>query len=568
MSPGRLWAGVLAVAITAAACAPAARGPTPSPDGQGAAPAAPKSLTVALDFEPVMIVWNIGATRVKISDELRMALHQPLSGYNDRGEVLPMLAAEVPSPDRGTWVVNADGSMRTTYKLRPGVKWHDGTPLTAQDFVLGWSVMRDPEVPSGDRGTATQITRIETPDDLTLVLDWRSTYPFADALVKNEVGPMPAHLLEAQYQADKNQFTLLPYWSRDFVGVGMYRLSEWEAGSHMVLKGIDDHFARPKIDTMTVKFIASHDTLVANMLAGSVDVSPRILKTAQAMLVKEQWEQQGRKPVAIVQSHATRSLRVQFRDARLPEVADVRARRALLQAIDRQSLAEVTNFGLAPAADGFLPPSDPRWNWVKDAVVRYSHDPRQAQAALLQLGWRPGPDGALLNQAGEKLTIPLRSGDTPEDDAVQSIIGDNWKRAGIVLEQDIRPQAELRDREFSVTFPALSLGLTKTDFSALTQMAYGPECPTAQNRWVGSNDGCYQNPALDRAVEGLRGTIDRGAQQSLYRDYSRLLSEDLPLIPLYHTTGVALGREGLTGMKGETAPPTSVFWNISEWDIR
>lgn len=569
MNAGRFLLAVIVVSLVAAACAPGAR------DSAAGGPAAPapavsKSLTIALDFEPAMVVWNLGASSVKISDELRLAAHGIMSGYDDRGEIVPMLAAEVPSPDKGTWIVNADGTMRTTYKLRPSMKWHDGAPLTSKDFAFGWNVMRDPEVPSGERGVAQQIASIDTPDDLTVAINWKAAYPFADALLKNEVGPMPSHLLEAQYQAssDKLPFTTLSYWGREFVGVGPYRIAEWEPGSHLALKTIPEHYARAKIDSMTVKFIPSQDTIIANMLAGSVDVSPRILKTAQALTVKEQWELQGKKPVAIVQSHATRALRTQFRNPSPAFIVDPRARQALLQAIDRQSIADTISFGLAPPADTFITPNDLRWEWIKDSIARYPYDPRLAQAGLIGAGFRLGSDATLISPTGERPTISVRSEDTPEVVAVQNIVGDNWKRIGVNLEQDVRSQAELRDRETNASYSAFNLAVPKTTFADITQMAYSTECPSAATRWSGNNIGCYQNPAFDRAVDGLRGAIDRGTQRSLYADFARILSQDLPLLPLYYTTGVTLAREGVVGARGETTPPSSVFWNIADWDIR
>src|SRR5207244_877039 len=148
--------------------------------------------------------------------------------------------AELPAQDRGTWVVRPDGTMQTTYRLRPGITWHDGNPLTARDLVFGWTVTMDPDIPMTASIAMQQIQRMEASDDLTLAIEWRSTYPFAAELVESAAAPLPTHLLAASYGTEsKEQFLQLPYWTRSFVGVGPFQLAEWGPGSHLVLTAYD-----------------------------------------------------------------------------------------------------------------------------------------------------------------------------------------------------------------------------------------------------------------------------------------------------------------------------------------
>lgn len=127
---------------------------------------------------------------------LKPALHQKLAAYDDRGEAHPQLAVALPSTAAGTWLLRPDGTMRTTYRLRPGVTWHDSAPLTARDFVFAWTVYVDPDLPMASRQVASKISRIDTPDHLMLVLEWTSTFPYANAIDEDDLGPMPAHILE------------------------------------------------------------------------------------------------------------------------------------------------------------------------------------------------------------------------------------------------------------------------------------------------------------------------------------------------------------------------------------
>ena len=141
-------------------------------------------------------------------------LTNALIGQNERSEPIPRLAAELPSLDRGTWTVAADGTMTTTYKLQPNALWHDGTPFTAQDVVFSANATLDPRVELlvhtlRDNG----VDQVTAPDDHTAVMHWTQTYGFADALIFWDFVPLPAHVLEATYDADVEAFNQHPYWS-------------------------------------------------------------------------------------------------------------------------------------------------------------------------------------------------------------------------------------------------------------------------------------------------------------------------------------------------------------------
>lgn len=562
------YAGLL-LALLVAACAPATPG-TADGERQGPGSSAPKTLTIALEGEPENLIISLGGGAGSIAGNLRLAVHQHLATYDDRGALHPMLATALPSQADGTWVVRPDGSMQTTYRLRPNITWHDGTPLTARDFVFGWTVNRDPELPISSPLVARQVGRIDTPDDHTLVLEWTRTYPFANAITNDELGPLPVHLIESVYLADKDRFQQLPYWKREFVGVGPYQVVEWEPGSHLTLRAYDGFYAgRARIDTLIFRFIPNAPTAVANVLAGSVDGAiPRAIDFSQSMFVKSEWERAGRKPVVIVQPTHWRMMGVQFRVPQVRDILDVRVRRGLLHGIDRQGLVETLLDGQAPISHTFIPPDDVKWDWVQDAVARYDHDPRRAQEVLAAAGWRRGVDGLYLNAAGERITIPIWTTSGEQNEQELAIISDNWKAIGVNVEQVVLPSAQTRNNELRASFPSFDTTAIPVTFENTTQRVYGPTCPSEGSRWAGGNRGCYVNPEMDRLIDTLTTTIDPADQRRIYRDVVKLQTEDLPVLPLYFNVQVTVFREGVLGVKGDTKPRTSVTWNVAEWDIR
>lgn len=562
--------GIAAVWVSAA-CAPSTASP-PQSGSEPGAPVAPKRLTIALQNEPTALYTIMGGDAGGApAAHVRLALHQTLAMYTDRGEPYPMLATELPSQANGSWLVRPDGTMQTTYTLRPGVTWHDGAPLTARDLAFAYTVTMDPELPIQTRSVARLVASVEATDDRTLVIEWKQAYPFANVIAEPDLGPLPAHLLQSTYQSDKERFQRLAYWNTEFIGVGPYRLAEWRLGSELVLQAYDPFYGgRAKIDTLVMRFIPDESTAYANLLAGAVDGEFRSLDFAKVMSVKEEWERAGRKPLVLVQPTYYRMSQVQYRPeyARVRETADLRVRRALLHATDRQAIVDAVYHGQAPVAETFIPPDDVKWDWVKDTVVRYPYDTRRAQQLLAEVGWRRGGDGPMVNAAGERVTLPLWTTQGGQWESELSITADQWRSIGLGVDEYVIPGAQSRDPVLRATFPGISSTPITFAFSSLTEQFYGQSCGTEATRWVGNNRGCYQNPAADQVVAGLLRSVDRTDQQRLWRELVRIHGEELPNLPTYFYVQGTVFREGVSGIKGENRPSISATWNVTEWDVK
>lgn len=562
---------VLTAVVAAAGCAPGApqAGGPERPGGERPA----KTLTIAVQGEPANLpIPSMGAVAVGSigGGDLKLAVQHRLATYDDRGDVHPQLAAELPSEASGTWLLRPDGSMQTIYRLRPGVSWHDGVPLSSMDFVFAWTVSTDPDIPISTR-VGTQITRVDTPDDRTVVFEWAKPYPFANAIIEDELAPLPSHLIESIYRADKERFQQLGYWTREFVGVGPYQVAEWESGSHLVFRAYDRFYGgRPKVDTIIARFIPDENTVVAHLLAGSLDGSlARAIEFSQAMFVKREWERAGKRPAVVSQTTHWRLLEVQLRPdlARPRELLDVRFRRGLLHAIDRKALADALLEGEGVVSDTVIPSDDVKWDWVKDAVATYPYQPGRAQELLLESGWRKGVDGAWSNAAGERVPLSIHTRPGQQSEQEIAIIADYWKALGLPTEQVVLSTGEARDNRVISTFPGFAPTANPLAFENTMQVVYGPLCPSERNRWSGRNHGCYQSAEMDGTIELLRSTINPAEQQQLWRQMVRILTQELPVLPLYFNVQVVIFREGVTGIKGDTKPRTSSMWNVAEWDV-
>ncbi len=556
---------LFALALLAGACAPAAEPSGGRPVAQAARPV--KSLTFAIDSEPNIIITALGS---RTPSELRNSIHQHLSTYDHRADVLPQLAVELPSQAKGTWVVRPDGTMQTTYQIHRNVPWHDGTPLTARDFVFAWEVVMDPALPIESRDAAREIARIDTPDDYTLVIEWARLYANAHAIVNDDLGPMPVHLLKSMYDAgNKEQFWRLPYWTREFVGVGPYKLVDWQAGSQILLEAYDGFYAgRPKIDRITLQVIPSVDTIVAHLLAGTVDLAGSAgVNFEQVVHVQREWERAGQKPTAILQTGSWRIVWFQSRNPAVRELLDVRVRRGMLYAIDRQLLVDSLTGGRGHVADTFIPPDDVRWDWVKHVVIHYPYDPRRAEQQFTEAGLRRGSDGAFVNAAGNRLVFSQWANAGTQNEQEVAVTADQWRIFGISTEQVILARAQMDDRQYRVTFPAL-YHTSVPRLVEIPETRFGSaNCPREENRWSGQNYGCYGSPVADQILGSLKGAIDPGEQQPLYQALIKLHTEELPMLPLYFQADLLVARQGITGLKGSARPYGGSTWNIAEWDI-
>src|SRR4030095_15173564 len=111
-----------------------------------------------------------------------------------------------------------DGRMETMWKIRPGARWHDGTPFTSDDLVFTARVVQDPELAVFRDRAYELIESVEAPDPRTVTVRWRRPFLEADTLFGTLALPMPRHILERPFIEDKTTFLDLPHWSQEFIG--------------------------------------------------------------------------------------------------------------------------------------------------------------------------------------------------------------------------------------------------------------------------------------------------------------------------------------------------------------
>jgi peptide/nickel transport system substrate-binding protein len=484
-------------------------------------------------------------------------------------ERLPVLAEELPSVKKGTWKIDTQKkTMVTVYKLRPGLKWHDGKPYTSKDFEFGWQIARHPEFPMPDRLVPELIAKIETPDDRTIVIHWNDLYNEAYAIQYTHVRAFPRHLLQDAFAAgDMKAFANLPFWNKNFIGAGAYRVVEWDAGTRMELEAFKDFpLGRPKIERITYKTVEDSNTNLAAVLAGEVDLCMRsTISFDGAMILRDQWEKAGKGKVHI--SPASWTWLNLSRDN--PWFSDVKVRRALLHAIDRDAMAQNLFRGEKVVSD--LPLSRVRNSYKKALATAtiYKYDSERAKKLLAEAGWKPGADGVLANSKGERMDFEFRvTAERRDHEQAQAIISDYWKKIGVRTHIKNLPNRLLNAAENRNRWPGAFIGSHNVTVEEWQERFHTKNIPSAENKFALENVSGWNDPRKDAILDELNSIVTPARSEQLQLEFVKMFSEALPHLPLYYSPEVLVSKKGLTGItpRQESGGQNSSSWNTYQWD--
>ena len=484
-------------------------------------------------------------------------------------ERVAVLAEELPSVKKGTWKIDTQKkTMITVYKLRPGLTWHDGKPYTSKDFEFGWQIAKHPEFPMPDRLVPDLISKIETPDDRTIVIHWNDLYNEAYAIQYTHVRAFPRHLLQEAFSAgDMKAFANLPYWNKNFVGAGPYRVVEWDAGTRMELEAFKDFtMGRPKIDRVTYKTVEDTNTNLAAVLAGEVDLCMRsTISFDGAMILREQWEKPGKGKIHI--SPASWSWLNLSRDN--PWLSDVKVRRALLHAIDREAM--VQNLFKGEKIVSHLPLSRVRKSYKKALATAtlYKYDPETAKKLFAEAGWKPGSDGVLVNAKGERMEFEFRvTAERRDHEQAQAIIADYWKKVGVRTNIKNLPNRLLNAAENRNRWPGAFIGTHNVTVEEWQERFHTKNIPTAENKFAPENVSGWNDPRKDAILDELNSIVTPARSEQLQLEFLKMFTDALPHVPLYYSPEVLVAKKGLSGItpRQESGGQNSSSWNMYQWD--
>lgn len=562
-----------------AACAPSApasqRGPESGPaDGPVTSS---RTMTMLVRYEVTDLGGKIpGSSSPVVTKRL---FNAQLALIDSAGAARPYLAEALPRLNSESWRVFPDGRMQTTYRLRPNLTWHDSRPLTADDFEFALRAYTTPSLTIFLPDPQDRIERAVAVDQRTLRIDWSSIHADAGALIFGDLDPLPRHLLEAglarvgQESSAADAFVNLPFWTAEYVGAGPYRLDAWVPGSHLEASAFAGHsLGKPKIERLVIRIVNDENAVLSTVLAANADFTADFtLRFEHGLVLKRDWEPLGKGTVVFKPSGPiTQAVQLRREYMEHPGMFDLRVRRALAHAIDRQALNEGLFEGQGFGSEGVVPPSVPFFSEVDRSIAKYAYDPRRSEQLMAEAGFAKDREGLFAGAGGERFRTDVRVTAGPEFERGQAILADTWRRAGFDVRSSVLGAAQARDREARQTFPGMASrggGITERTFTT-------GDIGSLANRWTGENRGGWSNPEYDRVFDGFSKTIDRDERVRHVVQMTKLVSEELPIYSLYFAIQVNTQVAGLRGPDpgspgfGVSAPGTLQYWNVQEWELR
>ncbi|HSW30972.1 MAG TPA: ABC transporter substrate-binding protein [Longimicrobiales bacterium] len=469
----------------------------------------------------------------------------PLIEYDEALQPKPYLAE--------SWEVD-DALTEITFHLRQGVFWHDGEPTTARDVAFTYVRATDPETLFPNAAYWSHYVPgpegVEVVDDHTVKVRMRPHAEFMDPW--RTLAILPEHLLGDVPPAALREH---PYGSRCPVGNGPFVFREHRDQDRWVFTA-NPAFptalgGRPYLDSYVYRIVPDESTLLNELLAGSVDVfvAPRPDQARQ-----------------ILEAEDLRLLHAPFRDfifagwnARRPQLADARVRRALTLGTDRQQIVDALLEGYGRVANSTLLPA----HWAYDSLQASAlpYDPAAARALLEEAGWSDADaDGVRERADGTRLAVTLlyNQGNQARK-RIAEIMQMQLREIGVEATPQVLEWGALIDkisnpeqRDFDGVVLAW-VGEFRVDDTGLFHTAHvdGP------NAYSGT-----RNRELDRLLDTLGVVADRSVARPLWARYEQVLAQEQPYTFLYFRDRLMGVRNAVQGMvldaRGE-------WVNVKDW---
>lgn len=503
---------------------------------------------------------------------------EPLARYDETGALVPMLAAEIPTVENGG--VSAD-LKSITWKLKPDLKWSDGTAVTAEDAIFTWKYCTAPDGGCAQGAYFEGVTNVEAVDASTIKVSFADAKPYPYSAFVGAQSPL---IQAAQFKdclgAKAPECTAANFGP---IGTGPFVVKEFKPNDVVTFEANPNYRdpAKPAFASVTLKGGGDAASAARSVLetgefdyAWNMQVEPEILAQMLAagkgkieVAFGTQVERIDLNPFGVDPSLGDK--RSTKEAGPHPALSDPAVRRALSIAIDRDILVEAGYGANGRPTCNILPAPDIYVSKNVDWCLK--QDIEGANKLLEDAGWKMGSDG-VREKDGVKLSFLYQTSTNSVRQGTQALVKDWWSQIGVA--------AELRNISASVFFggdPASPDTFQKfyADIQMYTNNFDGtdPEkymaswmcdkIPGPANGWQGENIVRYCNPAYDELVKKLGTTSKLEDRAAISIQLNDMLSNDVAQIPLIHRGQPSAVNNTLLGVKMNAWD--SELWNVADW---
>ncbi len=413
-----------------------------------------------------------------------------------------------------SWQAVEDGRV-WVFKLKRGVRWHDGTPFTAEDVKFTLENIVNPKVKALFRSALRALRRVDAVDDYTVRVEFADPFASLPVVLAWNIPITPKHLLEGKDLNDLTEFAQKP------VGTGPFRLKETVKGSHLIVEANPDYYGGgPKLKAIVFKVLPDINTVVAQLRTGELDLA-----------VVESVHKEALTGVPHLRFKITElpsAFYVAFNNTRWP-FTDRLVRQALVYGLNRDLIIQRILKGDAPLASG--PYAKAFGPFFNPDLKPYPYSVSRAKELLAEAGFRPAPDG-VLQKDGKRLVFELMvDKGNPVREQIALFTQQSWQQLGA--------DVKLRVEEWSVYIRKGNM--LPGDYETRTSWRITPPDPdkTAEYTTGGVNNHYgYSNPEVDRLMAEARATIDKRKRIALYHKIQELIYQDVPVTWINYQTEI------------------------------
>lgn len=425
-----------------------------------------------------------------------------------------------------SWTVSDDGKTYT-FKLRQGVKFHDGSDFNAEAVKFNFDRMLKEDHPFYNTGpfplsfNFSSVEEVVAVDDATV--EFRLKEPFAPFL-SNLAYPTGLIVSPAAVEEHGKEFGRHPS------GTGAFKFVEWQANQRVVVEGNPDYWdGAPALEAVVFRPIGDANTRVAEMMAGGIDIMVEVPPDNLATFKQDQ--------NFTVTEQAGPHVWFTILNTKSGVFQDKKVRQAANYAVNKETLVNDVLQGAATVAAGPIPPA---FNWVENTTEPYPYDPEKAKALLAEAGVESPELTFYVTEGGSGMLDPITMGA-----AIQADL------------QAVGFQVKIETYEWNTFLGRVNPGLEgKADMAEMAWMTNDPDTvpyltlrSDAMPDEGGFNSGYYSNPEVDELLEKARGSTDQAERGKLYGEVQKLVHDDAPWLFVANWKQSAVTTAAVQGFK-------------------